>query len=291
LITIPEVLRLERPLIGIDTETTGTNPTSSKIIELALEIMVPGKPTKEYRTLLNPQMPIPPGATAVHGITDAQVQGCRVCGLASSQHVFDPLRIPDAGPHEFTPWPTFADIADNLLKGFAGADFCGYNVRFDLKMLGAEFKRNKRLWDYEDARVVDAFRIWQIGESRSLEDAADRWLTKDEKHSLADGAHTALGDVRWSTRVLAAQLKTFATLPRDIQKLHDLCSPDWFDCEGKLKWLENELCIGFGKHKDEPMRRVPRDYLQWMVKGDFSAKVKDACRNAIRGVYPAPPAQ
>lgn len=276
---LSDVLRLERPLIGVDTETTGTNPTSSRIVELALEIYAPDKPVREYRTLINPLMKIPPGATAVHGITDAMVTGCRVCGLG--EH--------DDTSHAFARWPTFDQVADNLLIGFTGSDFCGYNVRFDLRMLSAEFKRVKRLWDYEDARVLDAFRLWQVAEGRSLGDAIDRFLTKEER---GDGAaHNALNDVRWSTRVLASQLKAFSRLPRDLQQLHDLCSPGWFDAEGKLQWREGALCISFGQHRDTPISRVPKSYLSWITKGDFSAKVKLAAQNAIKGIYPDPPPQ
>lgn len=247
-------------MIGIDTETTGTNPATSRIVELALEIMTPDKPTKEWRTLVNPGMPIPANATAVHHITDEMVK--------------------DA--------PSFGQLADNLLKGFAGADFCGYNVRFDLRMLGAEFKRNKRSWDYEDARVIDGFRLWQIAEGRSLEDAVKRWAGDTDE--AADGqAHAALWDVKMSTRVIASQLKTSGRLPRDVQQLHELCSPGWFDAEGKLQWREGELCLSFGQHRDISLKRVPKSYLDWITKGDFSAKVKDVCRDAMRGVFPPSP--
>lgn len=282
---LPDILRLERPLIGLDTETTGTNPATARLVELALEIMRPGGEVTEYRTLINPGIPIPPGATAVHHITDRQVRACRVCEGDPDDTQGNFCTCPD-----FKPWPKFSDLADRLLKGFTGVDFAGYNVRFDLRMIFAEFVRVKRVWDYEDARVIDAFRLWQVADPRSLEDAADRFLTKDEKAALASEAHTAIGDVRWSMRVIAAQLKLFQKLPRDVQQLHDLCSPGWFDAEGKLQWRDGELCIAFGQHRDTPLRKVPRSYLDWMTKGTFSNKVKDTCRDACRGIYPVAPA-
>jgi DNA polymerase-3 subunit epsilon len=256
-VTLDEVLSLERPLVGLDLETTGVSPQSSRIVELGLEIMTPGKPTKDYRTYLNPGMPIPPSATAVHHITDALVATA----------------------------PTFAQLADNLLKGFANADFAGYNIRFDLRMLAAEFKRCGRTWNYEDARILDAFRFWQIIEARSLEDAARRWQVE----AVEGQAHNALWDAKMATRVIAAQLRGCAKLPRNLQMLHDLCSPGWVDAEGKLQWKDGALVFTFGEHRDKPLPEVPRAYFAWILKKDFSERVKEICREAMKGVFPSPP--
>ncbi len=59
----------KRP-IYYDTETTGTSPATDRIIEIAAY-----DPTlqKTFSKLVNPGMPIPEGATAIHGITDAMV--------------------------------------------------------------------------------------------------------------------------------------------------------------------------------------------------------------------------
>jgi len=62
-------LKLERPIAFIDVETTGTNPHSDRVVELSiLRIQPDGK--EEYKShRVNPGVPIPPEATAVHGIT------------------------------------------------------------------------------------------------------------------------------------------------------------------------------------------------------------------------------
>ncbi len=270
---LTEVLTLTRPMIGIDLETTGVKAQTSGIVELALEIMAPQKPTKTYRTLVNPMMPIPPEATAIHGITNALVA--------------------DA--------PTFAQLADNLLKGFDGCDFCGYSVRFDLEQLAEEFKRANKPWSYGGACIIDAFRVWQLAEGRTLSHAVDRWLKGSAQVSdieieteLGDSgkAHNALWDIQMSTRVLAAQLVHCKKLPRDLKQLHELCWPGWFDPEGKLKWNEsNELCFSFGEHRGKPIRLVPKGYLKWVSGKDFSELVKTTCSNAMRGVYPSPPSE
>lgn len=260
--TLPDMLPLERPLIGLDLETTDTNPTLARIVELGLEIMTPDKPTKEFQSLINPGVPIPIAATEIHGITDEMVAG--------AIH--------------------FQQLTPNLLKGFKDADFVGYNIRFDLRVLAAEFKRLEITWSYDGARILDAYRVWQIIETRSLEDAAEHWLGVMEKvkRKGRDGPHGAMFDTRLSTLVLASQLVKHEQVPRTVQGIHDLCWPGWFDGEGKLKWRNGELCLAFGEHRDRPLRTVNKGYLNWMIHKDFSNMVKDACRNAIQGIYPSP---
>ena len=66
-------IKLERPLAFIDVETTGINPYSDRVVELSILRIHPDG-TEEYKShRVNPEVPIPVGATAVHGITDADV--------------------------------------------------------------------------------------------------------------------------------------------------------------------------------------------------------------------------
>lgn len=294
-----EVLHLERPLIGIDEETTGVQPKTSAIVELGLEIMIPGQPVKEYRTLINPMMPIPAAATAIHGITNEMVRGCRFCSWPDNQH----WRPDGDVDHDFKPWPTFVQIAEHLAKSLVGCDFAGYNVFFDLNQIAEEFKRAGKVWSFEGARIIDAFRMWQLAEGRTLTHAAERWLAAyssdaDIAASMGesaggDSAHNALWDIKMSTRVAAAQLLNCDHLPRDIQQLHDLQWPGLFDAEKKLRWNDGELCFTFGEHRDKPLRYVVKNYPNYLtgfiLKKDFSDKVKDACRNALQGNYPVAP--
>lgn len=264
---IDDVLDLTRPLVGIDEETTGVNPKLSGIVELGLEIYIPGEPIKEYRTLINPLLPIPKEATAIHGITNADVQGA----------------------------PTFVQLAKNLFEGMQGCDFIGYNVRFDLRQLQEEFMRAGYDFTYSKARVLDGFRLWQLAEGRTLSHAVERWLKGgadekaiEEELSETDGkAHNALWDIKMSTRVVAAQLARCPHLPRDMDQLHELQWPGWFDPEGKLRWIKGELCITFGQHKDKPLRMLPKGYLSWIAGADFSEQVKQTARNGMKGIFPS----
>lgn len=66
-------LKLTRPIIFFDLETTGTNITQDRIVEISLIKVYPDGTDKEHTTRINPCMHIPAEATEVHHITDADV--------------------------------------------------------------------------------------------------------------------------------------------------------------------------------------------------------------------------
>ena len=68
-------LNLKNPLVFFDLETTGINISTDRIVEISyLKVYPDGR--EEAKTMrINPGMPIPPEATAVHKITDADVAG------------------------------------------------------------------------------------------------------------------------------------------------------------------------------------------------------------------------
>jgi DNA polymerase-3 subunit epsilon len=67
-------LKLSRPIIFFDLETTGVDTAKDRIVEISMvKVLVDG--TKQIKTRrINPEMPIPAEATAVHGITDKDVK-------------------------------------------------------------------------------------------------------------------------------------------------------------------------------------------------------------------------
>jgi DNA polymerase-3 subunit epsilon len=76
----------------VDTETTGTDSTADKVIELALVVFeychatgTVGRVLETYDALEDPGMPIPPSSTAIHGITDAMIVGQRIDDARVSQ--------------------------------------------------------------------------------------------------------------------------------------------------------------------------------------------------------------
>ena len=69
----------------VDTETTGLYPSHDRLVEIAVMLLEVDGATGQlvrtldtYQELNDPGMPIPASATAIHGITDAMVKGCRI---------------------------------------------------------------------------------------------------------------------------------------------------------------------------------------------------------------------
>jgi len=62
--------------VAFDTETTGLYPASEDLLEIgAVRFDLVNGPREYFQTLIDPRRPIPPGATAIHGITDKMVAG------------------------------------------------------------------------------------------------------------------------------------------------------------------------------------------------------------------------
>ncbi|MEZ5775520.1 MAG: DUF294 nucleotidyltransferase-like domain-containing protein [Hyphomicrobiaceae bacterium] len=111
-------VNLATPLIALeavvlDTETTGLDARTARIVQFAA-VGVRGaaiEPEKSLIRLINPQMPIPPATTAVHGLSDADVSGA----------------------------PAFAAIAGEI-AGFIGSSaIVGHNIGYDLAILHRQF--------------------------------------------------------------------------------------------------------------------------------------------------------
>jgi DNA polymerase-3 subunit epsilon len=255
-------LILERPLVCFDLETTGTDVWDDRIVQLALVRVDLDGSRQTLASLVNPGRPIPPGATAVHGIRDEDVRNA----------------------------PYFAELRPRLEELLAGADLLGFNmVNFDLPLLQREIRSSGGELDVVGRRLLDAMRIFHLKEPRHLT-AALRFYCGRE----LVGAHDALADTVATLDVFDAQLAHYDDLPRDAAALHEICNPRdaaFLDATRKLRWNDaGEAVLSFGKHKGKSLcelAKTSRDYLEWMRRDDnFSAEVKDILREALNGVFP-----
>lgn len=275
-----KLLNLTRPLIVVDTETTGVDVQKECIIEIGFQIWTAEGLTKEYRTLVNPGLPIPPASTEIHGITDEHVRSCRVCRSVASC----------ACAEGFRPWPTFKQLAPNLSIGFKDCDYAGKNVRFDLQILAAEFARNGIQWTIGDARIVDADRLEALLNKRSLSHLYKKYTGRD-----LEDAHSALVDVQATTIVIEYQMQATIFdqsegLPRDVAKLHELSFPGMIDLEGKFRFVDGIPCFTrWGKYAGKPMTVADNGYWDWILKNDFSAEAKAIAGRAKMRKYPELP--
>ena len=230
---------LNRPLAFLDLETTGLSTWDDRIIEIAILRVSPEGDVMEKSRRFNPAIPINPDATAVRGITDKDVS-------------------------EEEPFYTRSEA---LLEILDPCDLAGFNIRrFDLPMLIAEFRRAQIEFDYKSRKVIDVQNIFHKEEPRDLSAAARLYLERDHQE-----AHSALGDVRTTAAVLAAQIEYYPHLPRNMETLNQYCD-EFFPIRTALnEWFE-EGDRGYvfrkGKHRNQTLSEVALlapDYLQWML--------------------------
>src|SRR5918994_3115726 len=102
------------PLAIVDLETTGSDPATDRITEIAvLEVGNAFALTGQWSTLVNPGGAIPGSIQALTGITQQMVESA----------------------------PRFSDIAGELYERLAGRLFVAHNARFDYGFLRREFDR------------------------------------------------------------------------------------------------------------------------------------------------------
>jgi DNA polymerase III subunit epsilon len=256
-------LKLDRPLAIFDIESTGTSPRADRIIELAvIRIEADGSETPQ-NWLVNPTLPIPVESTAIHGITDEIVKEC----------------------------PTFAQIAGQVDAFLKGCDLGGYNVlRFDIPMLNEEFLRAGLNLDVENRRVLDAQRIYHLREPRDLA-AALRFFCGREHLD----AHGAEADTRATLEVIKGEFLKYSDLPRDMETLdRQFNATDPFNADrgGRLRWVDGELTINFGKKKGARVKDLVAEdpgYLKWILRGDFPMDTRKIVQDALDGIYPPAP--
>jgi DNA polymerase III, epsilon subunit and related 3''-5'' exonucleases len=245
-------LNLRNPLVFFDLETTGTNPVTDRIVEICY-LKVNPNGTEESKTILvNPGMPIPAQASAIHGISDADVANC----------------------------PTFKEVARNLARDIEGCDLAGYNSnRFDIPLLAEEFLRADVDIDLSKRKFVDVQTIFHKMEQRTLSAALKFYCDQD----LTD-AHSAEADTKATYEVLKAQLDRYPNLQNDVIYLSEFSAHNKnVDFAGRFIYDDKGVEIfNFGKYKGKPVAEVLKNdlgYYGWMMNGDFSLHTKKVLTN------------
>lgn len=250
-------LNLQRPIIFFDLETTGTNITNDRIVEISLIKVMPDGQENSRTRRVNPGMPIPAEATAVHGISDEDVAN----------------------------EPRFEQIARSLAAIFQGCDIAGFNSnRFDIPMLKQEFDRAGVELNLSDAKFIDVQTIFHKREPRNLVAAYKFYCNAD-----LENAHSADADTRATFEVLKAQLEKYPDLPTDVENLAAYTSFNRnVDLAGRLVYDDNgREVINFGKHKgrlaEEILIKEP-GYFGWIMQGDFTIDTKNAFQRVFNRV-------
>jgi DNA polymerase-3 subunit epsilon len=243
-------MKIERPIIFFDLETTGTDTQTSRVVQIAC-IKIDNDGTKtEKQILINPTVPIPKEASDIHGITDDMVK--------------------DA--------PKFVNIAKAILSFFDGCDIAGFNSdNYDVPLLMTEFERVGLTFPDWDCVFVDVLKYERLLHSNKLTDVYKRYTGEE-----LSGAHDAMNDVRATLAVLLHQLEGKDEItPSEIdllcqgdRKRFDVSGKCYYDKEGKVRWA-------FGKN----MNKLVKDdlgYVNWVLGNAFPNETKARLRELIK---------
>lgn len=187
------------PLLAVDTETTGVDPHEDCIVTVTCAWITPGPPVNvEVHTwLLNPGVPIPAGAAAVHGISTERAR-------AHGRHPADALR----------------EVAAVIARAIAqGVPLVAYNAAFDITLLDREFARYGIDLDLTAALVIDP---------RVLDKQVDPWRRGNRKLTAVcqhyrvrlDAAHDATADALAAARVAWRIAEVYPWVQVPLPQLH-----------------------------------------------------------------------
>lgn len=240
-------LQITRPIAFIDLETTGINITNDRIIEIGIVKIMPDGTKLVKRKLINPTIPIPQGATEIHGISDEMVK--------------------DA--------PTFKVAANEIKQFIDGCDLGGYNSnRFDMPLLIEEFSRAGIDFKIDDKKMLDVQKVFHLMEQRTLSAAYKFYCNK-----TLEGAHSAEVDATATWEILEAQIERYPTIGNTLESIVKFTGEDDIVDFARrfVKDAKGVEIFNFGKHKGKTVVQVLKEepqYYDWMMKGDFALNTK-----------------
>ncbi|WP_339625118.1 3'-5' exonuclease [uncultured Winogradskyella sp.] len=240
-------LNLNNPICFFDLETTGINISKDRIVEISILKVFPNGKEETKTWVVNPEMPIPPEVTAIHGISDVDVANK----------------------------PTFKALSKEIYNMIKDSDLGGFNSnRFDIPLLAEELLRADIDFDMKGRQSVDVQTIFHKMEQRTLSAAYKFYCDKN-----LDGAHSAEADTKATYEVLKAQLSKYDDLENDTKFLAEFSTHKKFaDFAGFVIFnKEGEECFSFGKHKGKTvvdvMDKEP-GYFGWLLNADFPLYTK-----------------
>ena len=134
-------LKLLKPIVFFDLETTGINIGNDRIVEISMLKIFPNGNKESNTWLVNPEIEIPAETSAIHWITNERV----------------------------VTEPTFKELAQTVYDMISDADLAGFNSnRFDITLLAEEFLRAGLDFDMKGRKAIDVQVIFHKKEQRTL---------------------------------------------------------------------------------------------------------------------------
>ncbi|MEA3398828.1 MAG: 3'-5' exonuclease [Patescibacteria group bacterium] len=250
-----KMLKLDKPLIMFDIETTGRAISEDKIVEIAYIKIWPNGKMKKDDIIINPQIKISPEAASVHGIRNRDVKDK----------------------------PKFKEVAQNLWDIFNDCYYGGFNIiNFDLMILRREFIRAGMSFEYEVKRIIDSKKIYDYFAPSTIGSAYEYYCRK----KFYDG-HNAVLHAETATSILIKQLEKYHKLLNKefLEKIHNTRKDSLLYSTRKFYWLNGEAFFAFSKYKNQPISEIARKdpkFLEWILSSDFSNKTKNVVRSVLK---------
>ncbi|MCL7763228.1 3'-5' exonuclease [Polaribacter sp. Z014] len=240
-------LKLIKPIVFFDLETTGVNIATDKIVEIAILKVFPNGNKESKTWLVNPEMEIPQGSIDVHGITNEKI--------ASE--------------------PTFKELAPKINEMIGDADLAGFNSnRFDIPLLAEELMRAGIDFDMKNRKAIDVQVIFHKKEQRTLSAGYQFYCGKE-----LEGAHGAEADTNATYEILLAQLDKYEDIENSVDALSEYSTHgERADFAGFILMNDQKQEIfSFGKYKGRTVEEVFKEnpgYNNWMQNADFPLYTK-----------------
>jgi DNA polymerase-3 subunit epsilon len=187
----------DAPFVVIDFETTGLDPEVDRILEIGLATFVNGVHVESKNWLVSPTVPVPAESSAVHGITDAMLEGA----------------------------PRFAEVFAEVREALVGKIPVAYNQSFDSRFLWAEQRRAglpTRGDDLPPACADDGVWIDPLVWAREIQKLEKGFKLVDVAARLAiplETAHRASFDAEATGRVLLALARSMPERYGDLLRV------------------------------------------------------------------------
>ena len=253
------MLKINKPLVFFDIESTGLDIIKDKIIEITiLKLNTSGK-KNTFTFRINPGIPIPLESSKIHGIYDNDVKNS----------------------------PSFKEVGDQIKELLYKCDLVGFNIlKFDLPILIEEFKNNKINFSINNINIIDVQKLYHLMEKRNLSAAYRFYCNKTLKNS-----HSSLSDTTATYEIFLNQLEKYdnqevfdlkgnkmGKISKNLYEVNNTLNNNMIDLEGRFVMDNDVPVFNFGKYKGKKIKEVLKEnphYFNWIIKGKFSNDTKE----------------